>query len=153
MQVFLLFTEMTTCYNIYVQFNTILLPESFTESCVTLSELFAKVLQTPFSLSFPCFPEEHVFGIASHSVSLTTQRPLLHEEFLDLSKSIKKLNWSCTIEEEETGYKVVFHKKQPVVCNGCNAQFDDEDGQAYGKFCSLNCRLNSAQASSTEFVL
>ncbi len=144
---------MTTCYEVCVQFNTILLLENFAESCVTLCEAFAKVIQTPFSLSFPCFPDEHVFGIASHNVSLTTQRPLLHEEFLGLSKFLKKLNWTCSIEEEETGYKVVFHKRQAMVCKGCSKQVDGEEEQAYGAFCSLTCRLDTAQASATEFVL
>jgi hypothetical protein len=144
---------MTTCYDIYVQFGAILLLESFAESCVTLSELFTKVLQTPFSLSFPCFPEEHVFGITSHNVSLTTQRALIHEEFLGLSKGLKKLNWTCAIEEEETGYKVVFHKKQPMPCAGCRKQVDGEDEHGYGTFCSLTCRLDTAQASTAEFVL
>ena len=144
---------MFTCYDIYVQFNNILIPENFAESCVTLSELFMKVLQIPFSLSFPSFSEEGIFGIASHNINLTTQRPLLHEEFLGLSKSFKKMNWTCSIEEEETGYKVVFHKKQPMNCRGCSKQVDCEDEQVYGMFCSLTCRLDTARASSTEFVL
>jgi hypothetical protein len=145
---------MSSYYNIYVQFNTILLPENFAESCVTLCELFAKVIQAPFSLSFPSFPEEDgIFGIASHSVSLNTQRPLLHEEFLGLSKVLKKLNWTCSIEEEETGYKVVFHKRQPVACIGCSSQFDYEDQQVYGLYCSFTCRLESIKTSPDEFVL
>ena len=144
---------MTTCYEVCVQFNTILLLENFAESCVTLCEAFAKVIQTPFSLSFPSFPEEGVFGIASHNISLTTQRPLLHEEFLGLSKSLKKLNWTCSIEEEETGYKVVFHKKQSFVCKGCSKQVDGEEEQGYGVFCSLACRLDTAQAISMDYVL
>jgi hypothetical protein len=149
---------MTTCnkptkYDVDVQFGTILLPESYAESCVTLSELFAKVLQAPFSLSFPAFSDEGVFGIASASVGLTTQRPLLHEEFMGLSKSLRKLNWTCAIVEEETEYKVVFHKRQPMPCIGCRKQVDGEDEQAYGRFCCLACRLDTAQANSSEFVL
>ncbi len=80
------------------------------ESLMTITSIFSKCINTSFSVSFPDFSQldEHVLGI---EIELTSENPLVYDDYKRLSEALYKLSWCCCIHDIENGIKTVIKKE------------------------------------------